>query len=259
MKFLLCLLMIATTPLQAQKNVGSHIFQVSVKPLLSNILSDFYQMITQFPDFPKDLLPILAQVGDLQTEQEIIKEKCPRLITRDCLGPLNTLRTKLSVLQNQTMLLLSQQNMSSQLYMSNIGGIRTINEFQAEISEVKAELDNSSFMIMAEVKHRLPTMHIIKQLDLLNTYFSLTVVEFIPYLYKEDFRHFYFNFINPLQKNIAKRGNHEFFHRSIGTLNFALNLLNQNLTKRSKKTPEGMVSYLALMHNRWNNILRYYY
>jgi hypothetical protein len=36
-------------------------------------------------------------------------------------------------------------------------------------------------------------------------------------------------------------------------------LLNQSLTKRNKKTPEGMGPYLATIHNRWNSILRYYF
>jgi hypothetical protein len=98
----------------------------------------------------------------------------------------------------------------------------------------------------------------IKELDELTTIVSLAVMEYIPLNYKEDFRHFFFNFIHPIQQQISKKNNYEFLNRNIYSLNFSINLLNQTLTKK-KKTPEGMAPFLAVIHNRWNSIIRNYY
>lgn len=252
----LCLI---SLPLHAQRSIGPQVFQVNVRPVLSGILNDFYQMITLFPDFPKELIPVINFMDELDSDKEIIKNQCPRIITKACIQNINSLRNKLASLQFKTQTLIAKQPMSPSLHMSSLGGLRTIYEFQAELEEIKGSLDNSSFLIQANIKNRNETYQIIRQIDGLNTLISLTVVEFIPYLYRNEFRHFYFNFVRPIQLQISKNHNYEFLNRNVNTLNFSINLLNMNLTKKNKKTPEGMAPYLSALHNRWNSILRYYF
>lgn len=243
----------------AQRNLNSQSFQANVRPVLSGILSDFYQMITLFPDFPKELIGIVDEIDDLHGEKELIREKCPRNLDINCLPNIINLRNRLVGIQAKTLGLISRQKMSSSLHMNSLAGIRTTNEFMMELEEIKGVLDNASLIMKAGASQKKPTFHVIKQIDELSTYISLTVVEYIPYIYKADFRHFYFNFIHPIQQQISKHQNYEFLNRNLNSLNFALNLLNQNLTKRNKKTPEGMAPYLSVIHNRWNSLLRYYF
>jgi hypothetical protein len=243
----------------AQKTLNAQTFQANVRPVLSGILSDFYQMITLFPDFPKELIGILDEIDDLHGEKELVKEKCPRTLNLSCLSNIDNLRTKLISIQARTLELIAHQKLSPVLHLNPISGFRTTNDFQAEMEEVKGLLDNSSLILRAGASQKKPTHHIVKKIDELSTFISLTVVEYIPFTYREDFRHFYFNFIHPVQQQISKHQNYEFLNRNINSLNFALNLLNQNLTKRNKKTPEGMGPYLAVIHNRWNSLLRYYF
>lgn len=153
---------------------------------------------------------------------------------------------------------MAQQKISSALYLNSLSGIRLVSQFDYELEEAKGYLDNSSFMLTAQIPQKRETYFIIKELDELNTLLSLAVVEFIPFMYREDFRQFFFNFVYPVQLQISKNMNYEFLNRNVNSLNFAVNLLNMNLTKR-KKTPEGMGSYLSVIHNRWNSILRYYF
>jgi len=259
MKFFLPILLLISLSANAQKSISAQTFQTNVRPVLSGILSDFYQMIMLFPDFPKELVGIVDEIDELHGEKELIREKCPRNLSIDCIDNINKLRVKLVEIQARTMELIARQKMSSNLHMNPQAGIRTTFEFHIELEELKGILDNSSLIISAGAFQKKPTSQVIKKLDELSTYVSLTVVEYIPFLYKEDFRTFYFNFIHPVQQQISKNKNYEFLNRNVNSLNFALNLLNQNLTKRNKKTPEGMAPYLALIHNRWNSILRNYF
>ncbi len=259
MKILLTICLLFSVQAHAQKTLSSQTFQANIRPILSGILSDFYQMITLFPDFPRELVSIIDEIDDLHGEKELIREKCHRNLELACLENITNLRNRLVGVQAKTLALISRQKMSPSLHMNPLAGIRTTNEFMLELEEIKGSLDNAALILKAGANLKMPTYHVVKQIDELSTFVSLTVVEYIPFTYKEDFRDFYFNFIHPVQQQISKTQNYEFMNRNINTLNFALNLINQNLTKRNKKTPEGMSPYLAAIHNRWNSILRYYF
>lgn len=259
MKLLLILIILASGPAQAQKQLNSQTFQSSIRPILSGILGDFYQMITLFPDFPKELVSIVDEIDDLHGEKELIREKCPRTLELTCLNNITNLRNRLVGVQAKTLELISRQKMSPSLHMNPLAGIRTTNEFMMELEEIKGYLDNAALILKAGASQKKQTLQVIKQIDELSTFISLTVVEYIPFLYKEDFQHFYFNFIQPIQQQLGKTQNFQYMNRSINTLNFSINLLTQNLTKRNKKTPEGMAPYLGVMHSKWNSILRYYF
>jgi hypothetical protein len=259
MKILILIFVFLGLNAQAQKTLSPQVFQANVKPVLSGILNDFYQMIDHFPDFPKNLSTLSDDLNSLNTEKEAMRERCPRLVGQKCAENVTRIQNQLAQIQSKTMDIVSKLKMSSGLYMTNISGTKLLLEFLNALEEVKGEVSNSALMIKAEVGHRKETYAILKKLDELSTILSLTIVEFIPYTYKEDFRHFYFNFVHPIQQQMGKNQNYEFLNRNVNSLNFALNLLNMNLTKRNKKTPEGMAPYLSLMHNRWNSLLRYYF
>jgi hypothetical protein len=258
MKFFILFIVLSNAAF-AQKSLNAITFQANVRPVLSGILSDFHQMIALFPDFPQDLIGITYEVQNFHSEQELLKEKCPRFLEKACLTNINNIRIRLQNIQSKTLKLISSQKITPNLHMNPIGGLRMISEFQIQTEQIKGILDNSALIIKAGASERKSTYEIIKLIDELSTYLSLTVVGFVPYTYREDFGHFYFNFIYPIQQQISKNQNYEFLNKNINSLNFSINLLNQNLTKRNKKTPEGMAPYLALMHNRWNSLLRYYF
>lgn len=260
MRLILILSLLLMVPsAYAQRTLGRDSFMIKVRPVLNGILSDFYQMIALFPDFPKELIPVIHELDSLTPDKEALRENCPRLITSDCKETLNSIRQRLSRLKTLSLALMKAQEVSSSLYLNSLSGWRLVAQFDTDLEEVKGLLDNTSFLISAQIPHKRPTYDILKELDELNTYLSLAVVAYIPYDYREDFRHFYFNFVHPVQIQISKHKNYEFLNRNVSSLNFAINLLNMNLTKRNKKTPDGMGPYLAVMHNRWNSLLRYYF
>lgn len=259
MRFCLFLLLIFSPLSYAQKTLGPETFQVHVRPVLNGILGDFYQMISHFPDFPRELIPLIQEMDKLTSDKEVMLERCPHVLTVKCKENINNLRRKLRDIKGYSLNLMAEQKMASSLHLSALSGLRLINQFDSRLEEVKGILDNTSFLQSANIPQKRKTYEILKQLDELNIFVSLALVEYIPFNYKSDFRHFYTNFVQPIQLQISKNKNYEFLNRNVNSLNFAINLLNQNLTKRNKKTPEGMAPYLSVMHNRWNSLLRYYF
>jgi len=258
MRFIVLILLTFSLNAFAQKRLGSNAFQSNVRPVLAAILNDFYQMVSQFPEFPKELNVVVQNLDKLQIYKELLIEHCPRTLNTNCQSSVEQLRVQLSNIQSQLYELSAKQRMSKGLHLTPLPGMRTMGILLNEVEMLKGYLDNSSFMIKASIPHKRSSYEIVKGIDTINTFASLTFVEYIPYMYKEEFKHFYFNFVQPIQLQISKLKNYEFLNRNINSLNFSLNLLVQSLTKRNKKTPEGMSSYLQLMHNRWNSLFRYY-
>jgi hypothetical protein len=259
MTILLMLLLLFSPVSYAQRNLGRDSFMANVRPVLNGILNDFYQMITLFPAFPKEIIPLIQEVDTLSTYKENLKDACPRLIDKNCNQILKPLREKLTKIKALSLQVMSHQKLSSSLYMSSLSGLRLVNDFDTKLEEVKGYIDNASFLMTAQIPQRRATYFVIKEMDELSTLLSLAVVEYIPFNYRENFRHFFFNFVHPVQNQISKHKNYEFLNRNVNSLNFAVHLLNMNLTKRTKKTPEGMAPYLSVIHNRWNSLLRYYF
>lgn len=259
MRISLVFLLLFSLPAFAQKTLGKDTFQVNVRPVLNGIINDFYQMIVHFPDFPKEIVPLIQELEALAPEKDNLREACPRLINKKCDGSLKNIREKLVRLKGLSFGVLTQLKLAQTPYLNSVSGLRFVTDFDLELENIKGNLDNTSFLLASGIPQKKETYEVIKKLDELSTLISLSIVEYVPYLYREDFRHFYFNFIHPIQEQVPKVKNFEFMNRNIHSLNFAFNLLNMNLTKRNKKTPEGMGPYLATMHNRWNSILRYYY
>lgn len=258
MRLILILILLVPSLSFGQRSLSRDSFMVNVRPVLNGILGDFYQMVALFPDFPKEIIPLVQELDTITSDKEILKESCPRLIENKCKETLLNIRNKLSKIRSLSNVLLKEQKMSSSPYINSISGFRLISEFDAELEEVKGQLDNTAYLLSAQIAQKKETYAILKELDELNTMISLALVEYIPYTYREDFRHFYSNFVQPIQLQISKNKNYEFLNRNVDSLNFAINLLNMNLTKR-KKTPEGMGPFLAVIHNRWNSLLRYYF
>lgn len=243
----------------AQRALTQDAFRANVRPVLSGILSDFYQMVGLFPDYPKEIIPLVEELERLAENKENLRAHCPRILEAKCFPDIRQLQERLSLLSMKTAKTRAYLRMSSELNLGNLAGLRVLGEFEAKLEDLKGVIDNKSFFIKAKISEKKETYPLVRDLDELGTLLSLAVVEFIPFTYKEDFRHFYFNFVRPIEININKNQNYEFLNRNVNALNFTLNLLNMNLTKRNKKTPQGMAPFLATIHNRWNSLLRYYF
>jgi hypothetical protein len=247
-----------TSQLFAQRSLSRESFMVNIRPGLHSIIEDFYQMVALFPEFPKTILPLVQELQMLNSEKEALKSTCPRQIDKGCKEILNALNVRLGEVKALSFRLLTEQNFSSSFYINSLSGLRITSEFDLAVESLKGDINNASFLIASGLPFKKDTFSVIKNFDNLSTLISLSFVEYIPFTYREDFRHFFFNFVHPIQQQISKYQNYQFINRNITSMNFAVNLLNQTLTKK-KKTPEGMGPYLSAIHNRWNSLLKFYY
>lgn len=259
MRLILLLGFIISFHAHAQREVSSGSFQANVRPALSGIVNDFYQMVVNFPHFPKEMGNLMGQLNDMaETKNNLISE-CPGRISKKCESSLKSIQKSLQNIDTKVHELLGRLQFNQTLYIDTMAGLRILNNVEAQLDVLKGQVDNSLLKIKAMVPIKDTSYPIVRKIDELTDLVSLATVEFIPHLYKEEFRHFCFNFIFPVQREMSKVKNFEYMNKNVAYLNFSLNLLNMNLTKRNKKTPEGMGSYLSTIHNRWNGIMRLYY
>jgi hypothetical protein len=258
MKFIFLIIFFFNHSTWAKNSVSAQVFQTNVKPILSGIISDFYQMIGLFPGYPQNMIWVAQEFNKIEFERSLMIDSCQHQMDKNCLQIIDELRKKIGMIEEKTLNILSQKNVDSSLYLNNLIGVRNLSEMHADLIQFKYQLNNSSFIYRSNIKSKNNVYHFIKNLDELQAKISICLIEFMPHKYKEEFRGFYINFVHPIEKQIYRTTNYIYFNKNIDNLNFSLNLLNQNLTKRNKKTPEGMAPYLSTIHNKWNSIIRYY-
>ncbi len=242
----------------AQRELPPGVFRSVARPQLSGIISEFYQMIEIFPDYPQNINELLRTSRQFEDDKQLLIDTCPRYINDQCLPIIEKMLKGVNELELQTTRFYGQLKSNQEPYISALTGLRFINLYQNELSKLKSSLDFASFTYRAK-KSQIKTDPIIFLFDKMKTYLSLSVPEFIPFIYKEDFKQFYSNFIRPLEHHLSTPTAHTFFYKNLKELNFNIHLLHQNLTKRNKKTPQGMAGSLNNLQNRWNSILRAYY
>lgn len=255
MRFLIVILLLTSIPQAfALRQITPQAFSTRVTPSLNSIQSDYFYILNQFPDFPKEL-PLL--INSFYLHQEIknhLPLECPRKLNPQCVKEIHTLKNHIFELNTTLEGIVSKVRPGMDLYLNSLIGIKYLTNASNLLWTLKTEMDFASFLIDAQLPSTLSSLDVIHRLDQIKSELILAMLQFIPPLYQEEFKTFYFEFIHPLRLN----KHHEFFDANFARLNFNLNLFVQSLTKRNKKTPEGANQYLQLMHMRWNGILRFY-
>lgn len=215
-------------------------------------------MIEQFPDYPKGFNRLIALSRQFEIEKQSLIKTCPRYIIQDCLPTIENMLKITQELDYQTTSFYGALKTNEEPYISGLTGLRFIDLYQSQLFELKNSLEFASFTFRAK-KSKIKITPIVLTFDRMRTYLSLCVPEFTPYVYKKNFTQFYMNFIGPVERYLGTPLAHTFFYQNLKEFNFSLNLIHQNLTKRSKKTPVGMGSGLNNLQYRWNQIMRVYY
>lgn len=255
MRFLIVILLLCHYgQVLAQRQVTPQVFSAHIRPLLNSIHNDFFHVLNQFPDFPKELPPLIHQLYEQQELKNQIPLECPRQLTAQCKQEISSLKNQISTLTFSLQSMNSSLKARETIYLGSLIGVKHSMNAMNLLWSLKTELDLAIFLIDAEIPTQLGSLEIVQRLDEVRTELVLSMLEFIPELYQPDFKTFYFEFIHLLRLNKTT----EYLQLNLNRLDFNLNLFVQNLTKRNKKTPEGSNQYLQLMHMRWNGIQRYY-
>lgn len=255
MRFLIVILFLClTVQASASRKPTPQAFSAQVRPLLNSIQNDYFHILNQFPEFPRELPDLINQLYDQQNIRDQIPLDCPRNINNQCKDGVLALKSQLSNISSNLQKVISQLKSRQTTYLGSLIGVKHALNGLNLLWSLKTDLEFATFLIDAEIPTQLGSLDIIQRLDMVRAELILSMLEFVPELYQIDFKTFYFEFIQPLYLN----KNNEYLSSNMSKLNFNLNLFVQNLTKRNKKTPEGSNQYLQLMHMRWNGIQRFY-
>jgi hypothetical protein len=258
MKNIFFVLIFLTKFTWGNSTISPQTFQINIKPILSSIIQDYYQMLSLFKGYPPEIISIVKLFNNLEDEKKSLENICSQKNPNDCFTLLAKIKNQINEIETLSLGLLGNIELENSLYFNSIIGIRQVTELHLGLMELKYKLSQISFLQYTKIKNQKSPYRLMKMIDELQLKSSLCLIDFVPRQYKEEIKTFYFDFIFPLERQLKRDSNVIFFNQRLNALNFSLNLLNQNLTKRNKKTPEGWAPYLLTIHNKWNSIFRYY-
>ncbi len=250
-------LSVAAAPVR-EINVNS--FQIHVRPQLVGIHQDIQQIFMTMPGYPSEVFQTLTMVDQLLSHAKAAEKICPRKLQSSCLPQI---QSSLKLLRDLERLWLTQEG---RFTTSNDGAVTTIagRKRWLQMMEIarglQATLEAEALAIQANrTGDRMNMWQWRKSVDEIEDWLDMLIVEFVPGKLQEDFRSAWMNFFRPLYKHCVLANNRRFLSRNMDSLNFYWNLLNLKLTKRLKKTPEGMSGPLNAIQNRWNQVMRVQY
>jgi hypothetical protein len=247
----------AATPVR-ELNVSS--FQVHVRPQLVGIQQDIQQIFLTMPGYPAEVFHALSQVDQLLALSRAAKSVCPGQMQSSCLPQLQSSLSILRDLERQWLSLEARATTATDASITTIAGRKRWLQMMEAARHLQAQLEAEALAIQAgRTGDRMNQWQWRKGVDEIEDCLDLVVVEFVPAKLQADFRSAWMNFFRPVYKQCVLGNNRRFLSKNLDSLNFYWNLLNLKLTKRLKKTPEGMLGPLNAIQNRWNQVMRVQY
>lgn len=246
-------------PLRAQA-LSSASFQVHVRPQLVGIYQDFRQILATFTDYPNEILQLMNQMDDLRSAAQTLRQACPLRTELGCLSNLVKIQQELRDLDRLFIKYQGNVRFSEATGLAPIAGQRIWLRLDQTRDKLQRQVTVEILGLSAgRSGNRLSSVELLRMTDEIEAYGDLLVVEFIPPKFQVDFRSAWMNFFRPLHRYAEREGRAVFLTSNLDQLNFYWNLLNMRMTKRLKKTPEGMGGPLNAIQNRWNQVMRINY
>ena len=254
--FIFCWLFSLTT-LAASPPLSPSVFQTQVRPQLVGIDQDIQQIFLAMPGYPPQVLRAMDLVDQLLKQTQLATPLCPRELTTNCMPQIQQTLLLLRELDRLWLMQEIQAKPSTDASVGTLmGGRRWLQLSQTNL-ELKAGLEASALSLAAKRRLEILTMwHWKKLASEIDNWLNLLVIEYVPVRLQEDFRSAWMNFFLPLRRQAILANNPMFVTTNLDSLNFYWNLLNVKLTKRLKKTPDGMQAPLNAIQNRWNQVMR---
>lgn len=258
MKLLLTLLLLSTTAFAAESvRVSAQSFQIHVRPQLVNIQEDIKQILLTFPGYPAEIFTLLSLSDQLTAVTAEAQKLCPSRLQPSCLPQLNR---AVVLLRDMNRLWLAQEaktRFPQSASLAPLVGKKSWNAINTAAGKLQLRLEAEALALQANRSSaRMSIWDWRRRVSEIEDWQNLMVIDFIPGKLQDDFRQAWMNFFRPLYKQCVLANNRAYLVQNVHSLNFYWNLLNMRLTKRLKKTPEGMGGPLNAIQNRWNQVLR---
>ncbi len=252
--FLICSAALAQSP---ERELSQATFQVHIRPQLVSIQQDIQQILLTFPGYPADVFASLKETDELSRLAVEAQASCVKTLDRACLPQLKGILKALRELDRVWLNAEARTVFPPSASLAVLVGKNRWHSFITEARALLALLESEVLALEAQrPSERLSIWELRRRASQLEGLANLMVIDFIPGKLQEEFRSAWMNFFRPLHKQCVQLNNRAFLVKNQGHLNFYWNLLNMRLTKRLKRTPEGMSGPLAAIQNRWNQVLK---
>ena len=256
MKTWLLTFLICWPALSQVRSLSPQVFQTHIRPQLVGIDQDIQQIFLAMPHYPAAILRALELVDQLQQQTIRGTNNCPSNISVNCQPQLQAALTILRELDRLWLEQEAKQKSSADASMTAVLGAQRWLQFYQSTERLRAAIEATLLALAAQRKLPMNTWQWRRSSDEIDNWINLLVIEYVPQRLQEDFRSAWMNFFHPLRRQAILHGNSRYLSTNLDSLNFYWNLLNVKLTKRLKKTPDGMLSPLNAIQNRWNQVMR---
>jgi len=245
---------------QKIKEISAQSFQVYVRPQVVNIYQDIQNVFLSFPGYPPEAFQNQQSVDQLLLQTDKLQALCPDRLSSACIPQLNLMLENLRTLERNWLHFEARAGFNADATIGGISGRhRWLSLYETTI-DLKNRLEIEIIAIGAKrPKGRWSTWEVRKFVQTIENMQDLMIIDFIPGRLQKDFRQAWMNFFRPLYKRTILLGQKSFVSENLTKLNFYWNILNMKLTKKIRRTPEGMLGSLNAIQNRWNQILRIYF
>jgi hypothetical protein len=260
MRFVLCYLFLISYAFARTTAVNPNSFQIHVRPQLVGINQDMQQIFQALPGYPPRLFHWLSLIDDLHAQVLRAAKTCPRVIDLSCKDQLQATLLVLRDIEREWLTSEAERAKGDIAINALAAGRRWLQLYQATQS-LRAILEAELISLDAgrNSEQRLPHGQWYKRVSEIRDWMDLLVIDYVTPKLQDDFRSAWMNFFRPIHKEAIHENNRHFLASNIDSLNFYWNLFNQKLTKRLKKTPEGMSGPLNAIQNRWNQVMRVHF
>lgn len=238
-------------------NLSAQSFQIHVRPQLVNIQEDIKQILLTFPGYPAEVFTLQGLSDQLSSVTSEAQKLCSSRLQKSCLPQLNR---AVILLRDMNRLWLAQEaktNFPQSASLAPLVGKKSWNAINSAAGKLQLRLEAEALALQANrTSERMSIWEWRRRVSEIEDWQNLMVIDFIPGKLQDDFRQAWMNFFRPLYKQCVLGNNRAYLAKNLHSLNFYWNLLNMRLTKRLKKTPEGMSGPLNAIQNRWNQVLR---
>jgi hypothetical protein len=232
-------------------------FQVHIRPQLVNIHQDIQQILLTFPGYPQEILNAQQSVDQLMSQTLAGQSFCKAALNKQCLPQLEGAIQALRELERVWLAQEAHMQFPADSTIASLAGKKRWIKMLKSVQGLRVKLEIEIIAISAQrAGKRMGSWEWRKAVDEIEDWQDLMIVDYVPGKLQDDFRSAWMNFFRPLHKQCVLGNNRQYLASNLASLNFYWNLLNVKLTKRLKKTPEGMSGPLNAIQNRWNQVMR---
>jgi len=242
----------------SQKNieVTEYEFRRYIKPQLRSITQDYKTLIMSLNPELKYLKKSFVYLRDLQLLQLNVVKKCKTKNNIRC----NTHMAKVeTIIKNLLRDSQKKVNLTSNKHLNIDEKIKSKTQlelYRQELFNAQVLLRNLSFQRKISNVSETEYKEFAFLLDKIAVNFHIFIIKSSDNRFQDELNAFWTNFVKPVTKYILIQDNKKYFENKITTLNITWNTLNVMLTKRNRKISKQTNTLLAIMHRRWNNILK---